>query len=312
MTPTASSAPSSPEKLHGLGNYKGYYTQRPCSSDKRLQYFKREWFLNKKCIDIGCNSGHLTFHVAEKYGPKSMIGIDIDIELIRRARNRLLHTPSASNIRISSLVPRAVCLKLEQRVSYPSNLSFSCCDITTDSAGLLSMGPADTIVCCSVTKWIHLNHGDAGLMKLFRNIFDLATPGGLVILEYQPWKSYERNKNTSETTKAVFKTLQIHPLHFETILVETIGFIIETRLGTPIEEAKGFDRPILLLRRPVCEIASVPPENSMINNTNKRRATVDDMNSEDLLIKRKKREKVDDKRFAIEKKSRKKKRSKIT
>ncbi|CAM9291415.1 unnamed protein product, partial [Ectocarpus fasciculatus] len=230
------------------GNYKGYYTQRADSAN-RLQFFKKEWFWNKSCLDIGCNSGHLTFHVAEKYGPKSVLGIDVDADLIRRAQARLAHTPTPPSAKSSSLMPRAVRLKLEQRVQYPLNLKFRCCDIVSSAQDVGISGTVQTILCCSVSKWIHLNHGDEGLLQFFRNMFNLLAPGGVALLEYQPWKSYERNKNTSEVTKKVFKTLTIKPEKFETILAEDIGFLIQHRLGTPLNEAKGFNRPILVLSK---------------------------------------------------------------
>ena len=254
MPETVSSAA---DKTSGVGNYRGYYTQRADSSN-RLQYFKREWFWNKFCLDIGCNSGHLTFHVAEKYSPKSILGIDVDSGLIKRANNRLTHTPAPPSAKSSSLMPRAVRLKLEQRVQYPRNLKFRCCDIVSTTEDVGSRGTYQTVLCCSVSKWIHLNHGDEGLLQFFQNVFDLLAPGGIAILEYQPWKSYERNKNTSEITKRVFKTLSIKPEHFETILTESIGFSIIHRLGTPLQEAKGFNRPILVLSKPDINVVVIP------------------------------------------------------
>jgi hypothetical protein len=137
---------------------------------------------------------------------------------------------------------------------FPENLKFACCDIAaaeSESSEVLSSEPFDTLICCSVTKWIQLNHGDDGLMNFFNTMFNLLAPGGLAVLEYQPWKSYERNKNTSEKTKMMFKTIQIRPDRFEDILINSVGFSLVSRLGTPLEEAKGFNRPILVLSKPL-------------------------------------------------------------
>jgi 7SK snRNA methylphosphate capping enzyme len=39
---------------------------------------------------------------------------------------------------------------------------------------------------------VHLNWGDDGLMRLFQRCHDVLAPGGLLVLEPQPWKSYRQ------------------------------------------------------------------------------------------------------------------------
>jgi SAM-dependent methyltransferase len=43
----------------------------------------------------------------------------------------------------------------------------------------------DIITCLSVTKWIHVHHGDNGIEDLFRKIHDLLIKDGVLILEPQ-------------------------------------------------------------------------------------------------------------------------------
>jgi 7SK snRNA methylphosphate capping enzyme len=136
---------------------------------------------------------------------------------------------------------------------YPYNVKFQTEDIMTSSR--ITTQQYDTIVCMSVVKWIHMNNGDTGLMEFFRKLYDMLAIGGRLILEYQPWKSYLNNKNVTEHIKGVFSTLTIRPEDFERILVGDVGFEIEHRLGTPLDCAKGFDRPILVLLRPVPQLA---------------------------------------------------------
>ena len=137
--------------------------------------------------------------------------------------------------------------------TFPFNIAFKARDIFDVSCTLNSQleGKYDVVTCFSVTKWIHLNGGDAKLLEFFCKLYSLVHQGGRVVIEYQPWKSYENNKNTSEVTKANFPAILIKPELFEWILCDLVGFEIEFRLGTPLEQAKGFNRPILVLRRPV-------------------------------------------------------------
>lgn len=55
----------------------------------------------------------------------------------------------------------------------------------------------------------------------------------------------------------MFKLICIRPDDFERILSNEIGFKIIDRLGTSLALAKGFQRPILILEKPLPSIAVV-------------------------------------------------------
>lgn len=54
--------------------------------DPRLDRLPPEWFEGKKCLDVGCNAGHLTLAIVRRFRPCRMVGLDIDDDLVKRAR----------------------------------------------------------------------------------------------------------------------------------------------------------------------------------------------------------------------------------
>ena len=154
--------------------------------------------------------------------------------LFRSATN----TPSQD---IPTPIPNSICSS-----QYPGNVSF----VKKNVIDFVSAtSKFDLVSCLSVTKWIHLTEGDSGLLTLFQIIYNLTLPGGRAIIEYQSWSSYLNNRKTSATTLRMFDTIKLRPEDFETILTRDIGFVIEMRLGTALSEAKGFKRPILILKK---------------------------------------------------------------
>jgi 7SK snRNA methylphosphate capping enzyme len=172
----------------------------------------------------------------------------------KKLTRKVLHGSSASTL----LIPRSIAVvKTETNDFFPRNVSFVVGDITesreTETVPVFS-GQYDTVLCMSVVKWIHLNHGDKGLLACFQKLWDMTKPGGRVILEYQMWKSYKNNCSKNSVMKANFEAIAVRPEDFERVLESDFGFQIEAKLGTPLEQATGFNRPILVLLKPCGQI----------------------------------------------------------
>lgn len=75
------------------GNYDRYVGYRNLNEfmDVRLQVFQQyqDIFKGKDVLDIGCNVGHMAIAIGRNFAPKSILGIDIDKDLISRARKNL-------------------------------------------------------------------------------------------------------------------------------------------------------------------------------------------------------------------------------
>lgn len=101
----------------------------------------------------------------------------------------------------------------------------------------------------SVTKWIHLLHGDEGIRVLFRKIYSLLKPGGRLILEPQTWKSYHKRKFTSAKTEANYGRIQLRPKDFPLCLIDEIGFKSSEFIRVCQTSSKGFRRPIYVIQK---------------------------------------------------------------
>lgn len=75
-------------RFAAFGNYHRYYGYRlgqAFEADPRLRLMERAWFARKRCMDVGCNEGVLTLALAQEYASQSMVGVDLDAALIKKA-----------------------------------------------------------------------------------------------------------------------------------------------------------------------------------------------------------------------------------
>lgn len=209
------------------GNYRGYYADRhgDSSEDLRLEFLDRNWFSGKKCLDIGCNDGSFTRQIHLKFCCRYMLGIDIDVRLIGEAWDA---TPWPN--------PGVCCWKRE--------------DFATEAH---EDDGYDTITAFSVCKWVHLLHGDSGILCFFSKVLRLLRPGGRFIFEPQDWSSYKKNKHTSSAAQVTFHELLLKPTEFRAVLLDKIGFESCVEVGQIETGSNGFRRITY-----VCSKASSP------------------------------------------------------
>ncbi|XP_047071040.1 probable RNA methyltransferase At5g51130 [Lolium rigidum] len=246
------------------GNYRNYYGYRidhNVGEDPRLEIFRKEWFAGKDCLDIGCNQGLVTIGLAMKFECRSILGVDIDSGLIETAKWNLRTIARAGKVATKSAKVHnssdSTTQSCPEVVSEMSNGNISV-HKQHDLFEIVSFRPDnfvqsthryseqyDTIMCLSVTKWIHLNWGDDGIITLFVKIWSLLRPGGIFIMEPQPWISYKKNRSVSEVARENFYDICIYPEKFREILLDKVGFrsveVITDRLTGSVA---GFDRPI--------------------------------------------------------------------
>ncbi|XP_043933279.1 7SK snRNA methylphosphate capping enzyme [Protopterus annectens] len=259
------------QKKFQYGNYSQYYGYRnPArSEDQRLKVMNADWFEGKRVLDLGCNVGHVTLGIAKNCKPSHIVGIDIDGGLIYAAKRNIRHYLSEEmmcsqeegsakrHFPVSMTVSRgpiaAPPVPLQSSgCEFPNNITFIQANYVLKSDELLDMQKPeyDVILCLSLTKWVHLNWGDDGLKRMFKRIYRQLIPGGLLVLEPQPWCSYGKRKKLTETIYKNYCKITFKPDQFIAYLLsDEVGFVTFERVGTPSSNCKGFRRPIYLFHK---------------------------------------------------------------
>uniref|UniRef100_A0A8C1U040 RNA methyltransferase n=1 Tax=Cyprinus carpio TaxID=7962 RepID=A0A8C1U040_CYPCA len=134
---------------------------------------------------------------------------------------------------------------------FPANVTFVKGNYVLESDMLLQTQREeyDVILCLSVTKWVHLNWGDAGLKRLFHRVHKHLRPGGLFILEPQPWSSYGKRKKLTEAIFKNYHSIRLKPDRFSSYLTTEVGFSSYELIATSQNYSRGFQRPIYLFHK---------------------------------------------------------------
>ncbi|KAJ7731106.1 Bicoid-interacting protein 3-domain-containing protein [Mycena maculata] len=247
---------SSTVPIHG--NYHGYYAKRPSVNDPRLDLLPPSTFLGKRVLDVGCNEGWVSCEIAQSHGASKVLGVDIDDALVRAAwrRRRTVWStqgppietdgategPSRKRKRVEpvgeadyfpsscahSLGPLPIPRSAPD--TFPHNVSFRTADWVNDAIPE-DEGGYDIVLAFSITKWIHLNGGDAGLQTFFSRVAAVLPTGGLFLVEPQAWETYRKAKRMDKRLRDMAQGLELRPEDFPRMLAE-LGFGEPARLGS--------------------------------------------------------------------------------
>lgn len=146
--------------------------------------------------------------IASQYSPHKIIGLDIDNELVGIARKNIKHyklvnKPIDGDKEVDPSQAVNEGSKDGSHPIFPNNVEFVHEDYvpkTDNELNNVKSDQFDTILCLSVTKWVHLNYRDDGLMRSFKKMYAQLKPGGRLILEPQPWSSYRNKRKLTVNT----------------------------------------------------------------------------------------------------------------
>ncbi|XP_068611980.1 7SK snRNA methylphosphate capping enzyme-like [Brachionichthys hirsutus] len=127
---------------------------------------------------------------------------------------------------------------------FPNNVTFIQGDYVSEQEAWPGRGQYDVIMCLGLTKWVQLQSGDRGVVRLFRRAYHSLSPGGLFVLEPQQWSSYSSSKRASAESYRRFSAITLRPERFTCYLTGSVGFTSYRLL-----RHTGNQRPIYLFHK---------------------------------------------------------------
>lgn len=230
------------------GNYRNYYgayryhdaAQVEHMEEPRLQalaaHLGAQFLEGKDTLDIGCNAGLVSFVAGQRYGARRVVGVDIDVGLIKAATAQ-----------------REAMLSDGNRPRKDGSFEFRAEDFVLAPWPCVPDGGKKerfhVIFVFSVTKWVHFTHGDEGIRCLFKRCIKRLHPGGILVLEAQDWESYKKKRHLTRDIRDTVTGIELRPEGFATYLTD-LGLEPHGEVRAAGQSSKGFRRPICLYRKP--------------------------------------------------------------
>lgn len=195
-------------------------------------------------LDIGCNAAKPLLELCEllQPPPSYVLGVDIDPVLIDQARTSLRmawsqrqpDASSSSSVAAMRYFPRILATKIgplplppPHTPAFPLCMHFMAADWMQMP---LKEGQYDLVLALSLNKWIHLHHGDGGLLRFLARIAISLSCHGVFLWEMQPWSSYDQARSLSRELRAKHAQLRVQPEDIPYIL-DILGLSVHTHIA---------------------------------------------------------------------------------
>lgn len=226
-----------------FGNKFSYYFRKNTDkwNDPRLSTLPPDTFKDKRVLYIGCHEGVLPIQIALQHKAKSVCAIDIDFKLLKKAVHNAMLIDRVRTMPDQEI--HQFCfdfLSMKNEPFYQGYLSSKSNDKVTSYLldivdfqlqNVLDLDDSfknqkfDVICCLKVSKYVHLNFGDHGIQVLFNNITRLLEPDGLLLLQTQNRKSYQKIKSFCPIFSDNFNKIKIWPENFWKLLSEDFSLV---------------------------------------------------------------------------------------
>ncbi|WFD38207.1 uncharacterized protein MJAP1_001155 [Malassezia japonica] len=273
------------------GNFRRYYGMRSARAaqaasvdrmDERVAALLK-WYNSQRgdvraperVLDVGCNAAKPLIELCQHADPplERAVGVDIDPVLVsdakaavRAAWSQMQPDVPGSQEGAADYFPACFATHLGPLAlppgparGFPKCIALYEADWVTHDCAPLAHEDAlgyDLILCFSLTKWIHLNQGDGGLVRFLHRLCACLRPGGILALEVQPWRSYDQARSVSRDLRQAYAALRLYPDDMEYVL-GVFGLI---PLGpVAVGTGYGFRRPVLLYQQPAPAPTLLPP-----------------------------------------------------
>lgn len=160
-------------------------------------------------------------------------------------------TPSGTgNAAVRKVVPSKIETKAEEKklqFVFPFNVTFRCENVALpESKCSKEVEKYDVIVCLSVTKWVHIAHGDDGIEQLFAVARDSLKVGGCFILEPQMARSYKLARERGQAPKDLdVGKFRLKPSLFRGYLLGKQGGFSRVEILRDVKKGGDFNRQVL-------------------------------------------------------------------